>query len=240
MRNKKGKMHNKKILLVEDDVEISDLLCQLLKREGFDIHATYDGCIAEQKALDEDYNLIILDIMLPGKDGLEILKSIRAKKNTPILMLTAKGDDLDRILGFEMGADDYLPKPFNPRELIARIKALLRRVDLDLQIINETPETIQVDELKVHIKSREVFINEKLIELTATEFSVLKILLLHINEVISKEILTQKALGRKLSLYDRALDMHISNLRKKISDKAIKTIRGQGYMYQSSFDSKTM
>lgn len=224
----------KKLLLIEDDLEISELLCSLLQKEGFDIDSVFDGNTAEQTALENDFDLIILDIMLPGKDGLDVLRSIRSKKATPIIMLTAKGDDLDRIIGFEMGADDYLPKPFNPRELIARIKALLRRVDMDRQIQTEQPKTIEHEHLKVNIKSREVFLAGEFIELTATEFNVLITLLLHPNEVISKNTLTQKVLGRKLSLYDRAIDMHVSNLRKKIIDTAIKTIRGQGYMYQMS------
>ena len=229
----------KKLLLIEDDLEISELLCSLLQKEGFDIDSVFDGNTAEQTALENDFDLIILDIMLPGKDGLDVLRSIRSKKATPIIMLTAKGDDLDRIIGFEMGADDYLPKPFNPRELIARIKALLRRVDMDRQIQAEQPETIEHEHLKVNIKSREVFLAGEFIELTATEFNVLITLLLHPNEVISKNTLTQKVLGRKLSLYDRAIDMHVSNLRKKIIDTAIKTIRGQGYMYQMSSTKKS-
>lgn len=222
----------KKLLLVEDDLEISELLCSLLQKEGFHIHPEFDGNTAEKTALDNDFDLIILDIMLPGKDGLDVLRSIRSQKATPIIMLTAKGDDLDRIIGFEMGADDYLPKPFNPRELIARIKALLRRVELDKKTHNEQPDTLAHGNLQVNIKSREVFLDRKFIELTATEFNVLMTLLLHPNEVISKNTLTQQALGRKLSLYDRAIDMHVSNLRKKIIDTSIKTIRGQGYMYQ--------
>tara|TARA_R110002049_G_scaffold51558_3_gene145511 strand:+ start:2397 stop:3095 length:699 start_codon:yes stop_codon:yes gene_type:complete len=229
----------KKLLLIEDDLEISELLCSLLQKEGFDIDSVFDGNTAEQTALENDFDLIILDIMLPGKDGLDVLRSIRSKKATPIIMLTAKGDDLDRIIGFEMGADDYLPKPFNPRELIARIKALLRRVDMDRQIQTEQPKTIEHEHLKVNIKSREVFLAGEFIELTATEFNVLITLLLHPNEVISKNTLTQKVLGRKLSLYDRAIDMHVSNLRKKIIDTAIKTIRGQGYMYQMSSTKKS-
>jgi len=227
-------MTAKKLLLVEDDLEISELLSSLLTKEGFEVYPVYDGNEAEQYALKDFFDLIILDIMLPGKNGLDVLRSIRAKKSTPILMLTAKGDDLDRIIGFEMGADDYLPKPFNPRELIARIKALLRRVDMDRLVLTEKPDFLEHDNLKVNFKSREVFLSGEFIELTATEFNVLTALLLHPNEVISKNELTQQALGRKLSLYDRAIDMHVSNLRKKINDKAIKTIRGQGYMYQMS------
>ena len=179
-------MTAKKLLLVEDDIEISELLSSLLNKEGFEVYSVYDGNEAEQTALKDNFDLIILDIMLPGKNGLDVLRSIRAKKSTPILMLTAKGDDLDRIIGFEMGADDYLPKPFNPRELIARIKALLRRVDMDRQELSELPNFLENENLTVNFKSREVFLSGEFIELTATEFNVLTALLLHPNEVISK------------------------------------------------------
>ena len=150
-------------------------------------------------------------------------------------MLTAKGDDLDRIIGLEMGADDYLPKPFNPRELIARIKALLRRVQMDLadQQASEISE-LSVSNILLKIKSREVFVDHRKAELTSTEFNVLRTLLTHPNEVISKSDLTELSLGRKLSAYDRAIDMHVSNLRKKITGISVQTIRGIGYMYQLS------
>lgn len=225
---------NRKILLVEDDTEINEMLSCFLKKEGFDIDSVYDGELAEQRALSHSYDLIVLDIMLPGKDGLEVLRSVRASKATPILMLTAKGDDVDRIIGFEMGADDYLPKPFNPRELIARIKAILRRVEMDQLNSRPNRHLLEIDQLSVNLKSQEVLFEDKLVDLTATEFNVLKTLIQHPNEVLTKDTLTQKALGRRLSLYDRALDMHVSNLRRKLSSNAIKTIRGQGYMYQIS------
>lgn len=225
---------SKELLLVEDDIEISELLYSLLSKEGFNVQTVFDGNTAEELALNNEFDLIILDIMLPGKDGLDILRTVRSIKATPILMLTAKADDIDRIIGFEMGADDYLPKPFNPRELIARIKALLRRVEMDLQPYTHPTDSIEIGNIKVNLKSREVFLGEQHIELTATEFNIVRTLMLSPNEIISKAILTEKALGRKLSLYDRAIDMHVSNLRKKIPALEIKTIRGQGYMLQLS------
>ena len=235
MMNSLGnKMLNKELLLVEDDLEISELLCSLLSKEGFSVQTAFDGNSAEEIALSNRFDLIILDIMLPGKDGLELLRSIRSQKATPILMLTAKADDIDRIIGFEMGADDYLPKPFNPRELVARIKALLRRVEMDSKPSSTQPSVLEFGKLTVQFKSREVFIDGRLIELTATEFNIVSTFVLSPNEVITKATLTEQALGRKLSLYDRAIDMHVSNLRKKIPVLEIKTVRGQGYMLQTS------
>jgi len=222
----------KRILLIEDDPEISELLCSLLIREKFQVTPIFDGLEGERAALTESYDVIILDIMLPSKDGLEVLRDTRGKIKTPILMLTAKGDDLDRIIGFEMGADDYLPKPFNPRELIARIKALLRRIQIDNSHSSEITSEVRVNNIVLKAKSREVFIDNKKTDLTSTEFNVLSALLSQPNEIISKSDLTEKSLGRKLSIYDRAVDMHVSNLRKKIGGTSIQTIRGIGYMYQ--------
>lgn len=226
----------KHILLIEDDPEISELLCSLLIRENFEVTPIFDGLEGERAALTGNYDVIILDIMLPSKGGLEVLRDIRGKVKAPILMLTAKGDDLDRIIGFEMGADDYLPKPFNPRELIARIKALLRRVQIDNCSNQESSTELKINNIILKTKSREAFIDNKKIELTSTEFNVLSTLLAQPNEIISKSDLTEKSLGRKLSIYDRAVDMHVSNLRKKIGDISIQTIRGIGYMYQLTDD----
>lgn len=223
---------SKHILLVEDDTEISDLLSTLLSKEGFSVSQTYDGEQGEQAALSQDFDVIILDIMLPKKNGLEVLRDIRGKLKTPILMLTAKGEDIDRILGFEIGADDYLPKPFNPRELIARINALLRRVEMDSSTSAPTKDIVQGN-LQVKTRSREVTIDDQVIDLTTTEYGVLVALLSKQNEIVSKADLTELALGRKLSLYDRAIDMHVSNLRKKLSGQTIKTVRGVGYMFQA-------
>ena len=229
-------MKSAHLLLVEDDAEISELLVTLLSKEGFDITCSFDGDDGLQKASVNDFDLLILDIMLPNRDGLEVLRELRKIKNTPVLMLTAKGDDIDRIVGFEMGADDYLPKPFNPRELVARIKAILRRVGLDQSIPATTQEqTLKNGGIEVKPQSHQAFLAGNELELTNAEFNILVELLNHPSEVINKSDLTQRALGRKLTLYDRAIDMHVSNLRKKLGDTAknqpyIKTIRGVGYL----------
>jgi len=231
-------MNSAHLLLVEDDAEISELLVSLLSKEGFDITCSFDGDDGLQKASDNDFDLLILDIMLPGRDGLEVLRELRKIKNTPVLMLTARGDDIDRIVGFEMGADDYLPKPFNPRELVARIKAILRRVGLDHSVPPTTQEqTLKNGDIEVKPQSHQAFLAGHEVELTNAEFNILVELLSHPGEVINKSDLTQRALGRKLTLYDRAIDMHVSNLRKKLGDTTkdlphIKTIRGVGYLMQ--------
>ncbi len=228
---------NPTLLLVEDDAEISELLVTLLQRENFDVDTAFDGITGLDKALTGQYALVILDIMLPKMDGLEVLRSLRQSQSTPVLMLTARGDDVDRIVGFEMGADDYLPKPFNPRELMARIKAILRRVTLDSQAYNATqPERFEEDGLRVNLHNHQVYLNDQAIELTSAEFSILKELLLAKGQVIEKNVLTEKALGRKQSLYDRAIDMHLSNLRKKLGktptgNARIITVRGVGYLF---------
>ena len=222
------------ILLVEDDHEISELLNTLLSKEGFHITSAFDGNTGLSLALEQHFDVIILDIMLPQKDGLEVLRDLRATKITPVLMLTAKGEDIDRIIGFEMGADDYLPKPFNPRELIARIKALIRRVNFDSQTVSEITH-YELHGIRLNAKRREVVIKDCLLELTTAEYNILFELMSKSGEVISKAELTKKALGRDFSLYGRAIDMHLSNLRKKLGDdyasKAIKTIRGVGYLF---------
>lgn len=221
-------MHH--LLLIEDDQEISELLSRLLSSDGHQISQAFDGDTGLQKALEESFDLIILDIMLPGKDGLEVLKELRKHKSTPVLMLTARGDDIDRIIGLEMGADDYLPKPFNPRELQARLKAILRRVSLDQQS-PENIEDIHYGPLTLSPQRREVCINHQPVALTSTEFTLTYYLLQHQGKAIDKNTLTQETLGRDLSRYDRAIDMHVSNVRRKLENALmIKTIRGIGYM----------
>jgi len=228
------------LLLIEDDPEINELLNTLLSKEGFSICSAFNGETGLALALQHNFDLVILDIMLPGKDGLEVLKELRAEQTTPVLMLTAKGEDLDRIIGFEMGADDYLPKPFNPRELTARIKALLRRVQLDSQGM-KVSSTIDLQGIILEPKRREVHINQQRLNLTTAEYNILYELMTKAGEVIPKAVLTEKALGRAFSLYDRAIDMHLSNLRKKIgagpASEAIKTVRGIGYLFQPEMHS---
>ena len=228
------------LLLIEDDPEISELLITLLAKNGFNTVPAFDGETGLALALERTFDVIILDIMLPGKDGLDVLREFRSQKATPVLMLTARGEDLDRIIGFEMGADDYLPKPFNPRELLARIKALIRRVELDRHPVKEV-SSIELGGITLNAKRREVFINNQQLDLTTAEYNILYALMLKPEEVITKSDLTEKALGRKFSLYDRAIDMHLSNLRKKIAaesdSSAIKTVRGIGYLFQTDSQS---
>jgi two-component system response regulator CpxR len=226
------------LLLIEDDLEISELLSTFLSKEGFCVTCALDGLEGEHLALNKPFDVIILDIMLPEKDGLSVLRDIRSKIATPILMLTAKGDELDRIVGFEVGADDYLPKPFNPRELLARIRALLRRVDIDQNRQPREYAELVSDSLTLRIKTREALIDNQLTELTSTEFNILQTLMNSANEIITKAQLTERALGRKLTLYDRAIDMHMSNLRKKLNSEQIRTIRGSGYLFSGEVEKR--
>lgn len=230
--------HNANILLVEDDQELNELLTEFLQLEGFNVTSTFDGAAGLEAALTGEHDAIILDIMLPKMNGLEVLKQLRNSQKTPVLMLTARGDEVDRIVGFEMGADDYLPKPCNPREIIARIKAILRRVEMDLADAQPVGKNgvIKLEDIEVNPSTRVATLNNTPLELTSTEFNLLENLLSHAGQVISKEDLTETALGRKLTLYDRSVDMHLSNLRKKLGafsdgEPRIKTVRGVGYLY---------
>ncbi|TNC79535.1 MAG: DNA-binding response regulator [Oleiphilus sp.] len=223
----------KKILLIEDDQEINDLLSELLSNEGFYVTQCFEGESGERLALLDSHDLIVLDIMLPKKNGLDVLRDVRGKVHTPVIMLTAKGEDIDRIIGLELGADDYLPKPFNPRELIARINAQLRR-----RAINEksqsTSQALSLGALHIQPKSREVKYNDEAISLTGTEYALLIELVSHQGEIVTKDALSELVLGRRVMQYDRAIDMHISNLRKKLPQLSIKTVRGAGYMLETA------
>ncbi len=233
--------HNKRLLLVEDDAELSALLKEYLENQDFHISVAYDGISAVEKGCHESYDAIILDVQMPGKNGFDVLREIRAVNQTPIIMLTARGEDVDRIVGLELGADDYMPKPCNPRELTARIRAILRRSsqssDQQLDIhSSHTADSLNVEDITLNTRDRTVFKDNHEIELTSTEFNVLHVILLKAGEVVSKEQLSEQALSRKLSLHDRSTDMHISNLRKKLGNshnnkQRIKTVRGVGYIY---------
>jgi two-component system, OmpR family, response regulator len=222
------------ILIIDDDRELSDMLKEYLRPEGFDIHTVYRGDEGAQAATDKTWDAVILDVMLPGMNGIDVLRTIRRHSLVPILMLTAKGDDLDRILGLEMGADDYLPKPFNPRELAARLRAILRRGQA---AATDSHEKLECRSLQLWPGSRKATIGGEILELTSTEFNVLECLIQHAGEVVSKDILYQSALGRPLARYDRSIDMHISHLRKKLSQfdeqLVIHTIRGSGYQLET-------
>lgn len=224
------------ILIIDDDEELGEMLQEYLQPEGFDISIALRGDDGLSRALSTPWDGIILDIMLPGLNGIDVLKQIRKESMVPILMLTAKGDDIDRILGLEMGADDYLPKPFNPRELVARLRAILRRHHAHTNAEEDTRE-LQCRSLVMTPGSRRVTIKHQHLELTSTEFSVLKVLVENAGGVVNKEELYEIALGRPLTPYDRSIDMHISHLRKKLSEMdpelIIHTIRGSGYQLES-------
>lgn len=223
------------LLLVDDDQELCLLLKEYLQSEGFTVTLAHDGHEGVKLALQNDYEVIVLDVMMPVMNGLDTLRKIRDSKRTPVLMLTAKGETVDRIVGLEMGADDYLPKPCNPRELVARVRAILWRTQDATASASPMADEIRVDDLFIQVKSHAAFFQENPVALTGAEFTVLELLMRSAGEVISKEILTEKALNRKLTPYDRSIDVHVSNIRKKLAalganKDLIINIRGAGYM----------
>lgn len=227
-----------RILVIDDDLELCELLAEYLAPEGFEVETVNDGESGAEKALTEEYGLVVLDVMLPKMNGFDVLRHIREQSKIPVIMLTARGDDIDRIVGLEMGADDYLPKPFNPRELVARIRAIQRRAETSGEKEAKTPggEHLEIGDLILKSSSREVVCSGSEIDLTSVEFSLLETLLHHAGQVVSREELVAQVLGRKLSPYDRSIDVHISSLRKKLGpleqgQERIKTVRGVGYQY---------
>lgn len=226
-----------RILLADDDTELGDMLADYLGREGFEVELAHDGSAALARALADEYDLLILDIMMPGRNGLDVLRELRTHSMLPVLILTARGDDVDSIVGLELGADDYLAKPSNPRVLAARIRAILRRVEAQAESGGDgTRGRIALNDIVIHSGSRAVECAGKPLSMTSTEFSLLHVLLDEAGNVVSKAVLSERALGRKLSRYDRSLDMHVSNLRKKLGplpdgQERIKTVRGIGYIY---------
>ncbi len=220
-----------KILLIDDDEELCDLVKEYLTVEGFEVVAVHDGVSGLDQALANKHDLIILDVMLPKKNGFDVLRDLRKQSKIPVLMLTARGDDMERIVGLEIGADDYLAKPFNPRELVARLRAILRRVGNGQEISQQTSEKIEIDDLEVMVSARSAKKNGEEIGLTGVEFDLLVHLLKNAGNIVKKEDLSLQVLDRRLSPYDRSLDMHISNLRKKLDNDRIKTIRSTGYIY---------
>lgn len=220
-----------KILIIDDDEELCELVSEYLTVEGFETETVHDGENGLQRALAEEQDLVILDVMLPKKNGFDVLRDLREASAIPVLMLTARGDDMERIVGLEIGADDYLPKPFNPRELVARIRAILRRVQEAHENKQISNEKIQVGDVEVGLAARSATQNGEELNLTSVEFDLLVALLREAGKVIRKEDLSLDVLEREISPYDRSLDMHISNLRKKLDNDRIKTIRSVGYIY---------
>lgn len=228
----------KKVLLVDDDAKLRKLLREYLEGYGFHILTLADGLSVAKKIREESPDMIILDIMLPKRDGLEVLKEIRMEFSVPVIMLTAKGEDADRIVGLELGADDYLPKPFNPRELLARIKAVLRRLpDRDRSKARRDEDMfIEAGGLMLNKAKQTLLIEDKEVELSSTEYKLLEALMENPNRVMSRDKLMNLARGRDFMAFDRSIDVHISKLRAKLepdprSPQRIKTVWGTGYMF---------
>ena len=220
-----------RVLIIDDDEELCELVSEYLTVEGFQTEAVHDGESGLEKARAEQHDLVILDVMLPRKNGFDVLRDLRQSSTIPVLMLTARGDDMERIVGLEIGADDYLPKPFNPRELVARIRAILRRVLEANESKQISSEKIQVGDVEVGLAARSATRNGEDLNLTSVEFDLLVALLREAGKVVRKEDLSLDVLEREVSPFDRSLDMHISNLRKKLDNDRIKTIRSVGYIY---------
>ncbi|QIQ22362.1 response regulator transcription factor [Zophobihabitans entericus] len=224
------------ILLIDDDVELSQMLGEYLTNESFNVKVVNTGYQGIEEALSNKYKAIILDIMLPDISGIDVLKQIRKTSHLPVIMLTAKGDNIDRVLGLELGADDYIPKPCYPRELLARLRAVLRRLD---EPASETTSTSDSKKffykgLVLDVPQRLCLWDDKPIDLTSTEFNLLALLLKNSDRVVTKEELSEQGLGRTRELYDRSVDVHISNIRQKLSQItngaiSIETIRAVGY-----------
>lgn len=226
------------ILLADDDIELGEMLAQYLGTEGFGVETAHDGETALAMARAGHYDLIILDVMMPRLGGFDVLRELRQRSLVPVLMLTARGEDVDSIVGLELGADDYLAKPCNPRVLVARVRAILRRAAgaAAAGADPEAPQVLALGDIEMQTGTRRVYCGGLLVPLTSTEYSVLEVLLRSAGRVVSKSQLSEHALGRELTPYDRSLDMHVSSLRRKLGplygqEERIKTVRSVGYQY---------
>jgi DNA-binding response OmpR family regulator len=222
-----------RVLLVDDDRELCQMLTEYLATEHFEVTSVHDGTDALLQLRSHEYEIVILDVMLPNVGGFDVLRRLGASYTTPILMLTARGDDVDRIVGLELGADDDLSKPFNPRELVARVRAILRRLQVR-PLRAAQPDELSVGPIRLNTGTHQAHVAERLIPLTGAELRVLELLMRSAGQVLTRESMTEQALGRKLVAYDRSIDTHISNLRRKLdlpsgTNPEIKNVRGSGY-----------
>ena len=228
-------MMTSSILIIDDDTELCSLLAEFLALDDFVVSSVHDGTVAVKHCSENAYDAIVLDVMLPGMQGLDVLRKIREVSQIPILMLTARGEDTDRILGLELGADDYLPKPCNPRELSARLRAILRRSNMETKAETSGDTEICVGATRLNSGNRSASYASTDLQLTSAEFNILQILLQHAGNIVGKEALSKQALGRALSAYDRSIDVHISKVRKKLAaaggDNLILSVRGAGYQF---------
>ncbi len=223
------------LLIIDDDTELCGMLEDYLGRHGFRVTTEHHGELGLHRALTGDFSLVLLDVMLPGIDGFEVLRRLRGSSQVSVMLLTARGEDIDRIVGLEIGADDYLPKPFNPRELLARVRAILRRSQAR-QVKDERPAIrhLSVAGIELDTGSRTVTAGGQLVDLTNVEFELLGALMEAPGQILTREQLTETVLDRQFNPFDRSLDMHVSRLRRKLDDVAqlgdqIKTIRSVGY-----------
>ena len=233
-----------RLLIVDDDRDLVNLLKRFLEGEAFHVDAAYDHASGLTAALAGGHELIILDVMLPGGSGFELLKTVRQQSTVPVLLLTARGEAVDRILGLEIGADDYLAKPFDPRELLARIRAIFRRTREVPPAGREQDEVLTVGDITMSIGTRTVACAGAAVDLTSVEFNVLELLLRHAGNVVTREQIAEVALGRPLNTFDRSVDVHVSRLRKKLgacpgSDELIRPIRGIGYFLAAETPEKS-
>jgi two-component system OmpR family response regulator len=226
-----------RVLVVDDDTDLTVMLSDYLKAEGFQVTAVHDGETGVARALSGDYDAVILDVMMPRLSGTEALRRIRTDSPIPVIMLTAKGDDIDRVVGLELGADDYVPKPYFPRELVARLRAVLRRRPA-ASPPPQAAQSLDLGSLRVDIATRRALARQVPVELTASEFNLLVVLLQASDRVVTKDELSLKVLGRARASYDRSVDVHVSNLRQKLGvaapDIEIETVRGVGYRIVTS------
>jgi two-component system OmpR family response regulator len=226
------------ILIVDDDMQIRQLLQEYLSGFGMSISAVADGKEMEKAMAKESFDLVILDLMLPGEDGLSLCRGLRAKSDIPILMLTARGEAMDRVIGLEVGADDYIVKPFEPRELVARIQSILRRARGGRENFNAHKEAIFAGWRLNYILHQLVSPEQLVIPLSNAEFRLLTVLVEHPNRVLTREFLLDEARGRDMELFDRSIDILISRVRQKLNDDPrtptlIKTVRGEGYLFDA-------
>ncbi len=224
-----------RVLLVDDDVELSSMLSEYLAQEGFEASAVHDGEAGVAAAVSGEYDIAVLDVMMPVLNGVDALRKIRQHSNMPVLMLTARGDDVDRVVGLELGADDYVPKPCTPRELVARLRAILRRTAAPVAS-EESADEVREGPLSLWPAKRSAQWNGEALALTSTEFSLLEVLVRNAGNVVSKNELSEKALGRPLARFDRSVDVHVSSIRHKLGPRRdgqswIQTVRGQGYQF---------
>ena len=218
------------VLLADDDVELGAMLKEYLEREGFGVTVVHDGEAAARAALSGSHQIVVLDVMMPKLDGVEALRRIRESSRVPVIMLTARGDDVDRIVGLELGADDYVPKPCTPRELAARLRAILRRTQPAAHPTSSAGP-LEVGALALWPEKRKAQSGGRELELTSIEFNILEVLMRNAGRLVSKSEISEQALGRPLARFDRSIDVHMSSIRQKLGDaaKLIRTVRGLGY-----------